>query len=90
MCASTCSPPFRTFDFGVFKSFWCVHPQSCLWYTGNKYRFRIKSININMLRLMFDSFSAHKVKGNEGGKGGKKEKQKEDSSPVRNLEVPEL
>jgi hypothetical protein len=39
---------------------------------------------------MFDSFSAHKVKGNEGGKGGKKEKQKEDSSPVRNWEVPGL
>ena len=39
---------------------------------------------------MFDSFSAHKVKGNEGGKGGKKEKQKEDSSPVRNREVPGL
>jgi len=28
------------------------------------------------------SFSAHKVKGNEGGKSGKKDKQKEDTSPV--------
>ena len=30
-------------------------------------------------------FSAHKVKGTEGGKSGKKEKQKDEPSPVNTL-----
>ena len=30
--------------------------------------------------------SAHKVKGNDGGKGAKKEKPKEEVSPVREIE----
>ena len=35
------------------------------------------------------SFSAHKVKGNDGGKGAKKEKPKEEISPVRWTLTPE-
>ena len=47
------------------------------------YRYSSNSLTNRCSTDLF--YSAHKVKGNEGGKSGKKEKQKEEPSPVSSL-----
>ena len=77
MSVSTCSRPFHTFDFGVFKLYWFVRRRLYSWFTGN--------LPLSLYLPPSHTtpvFSAHKVKGNEGGKSGKKDKAKEDTSPV--------
>ena len=70
MFASICSPQFRTFDSGVFKSSWCVPHRSYLWFTGEIFL-------VNYYFLLNKIILAHtRLKETKAGRAAKKKNKK--------------